>query len=169
MDQNLESKLELKNKIFNFYNLHKFKIYILITIFAISVFSLIFFKYNDERKNILLAEKYVEAGLNLASNKNESAKLLYEEIILSKNKFYSILALNVIIDKDLISDRNKILGYFKLLENSITDKDYNDLISLKKAIFLMKGPNIEKGKIYLKALVDSNSTLKSVAQELLEK
>ena len=53
----------------------------------------------------------------LNSNKNNEAKNILEEIVLSENKFYSILALNSIIEKTLIEDKNKILNYFKILEN----------------------------------------------------
>ena len=66
-------------------------------------------KQIDKKKNISLAEKYVQAEILLSSNKNEKAKKLYEEIILSKNKFYSILALNTVIEKDLIFDKKKLL------------------------------------------------------------
>ena len=71
------------------------------------------------KKNILISKKYVRAGLYLASgNTTDSADIL-EEIILSKNKFYSILALNVIVEKELILDKEKILEYFKILESSV--------------------------------------------------
>ena len=32
---------------------------------------------------------------------------MFEEIILSKNKFYSILALNIIVEKNLMLDEKK--------------------------------------------------------------
>ena len=41
--------------------------------------------------------------------KNEKSKIIYEEIILSKNQFYSILALNNILEKKLETDKNKIV------------------------------------------------------------
>ena len=51
----------------------------------------------------MISEKYVKAGILLSNNKNEKAlKNYYEEIILSKNKFYSILALNTIIEKNYL-------------------------------------------------------------------
>ena len=59
------------------------------------ILSIIFLQYKNDQKNSLIAEKYVQAGIYLSSNNSNDAKLLYEEIILSKNKFYSILALNI--------------------------------------------------------------------------
>ena len=86
MDQSEENKTEIKDRIINFLNDNKVKIYIFIFILATVLGSFIFIKTNNEKKNVLVAEKYVKAGINLASNKNDIAKSLYEEIILSKNE-----------------------------------------------------------------------------------
>lgn len=168
MEQNLESKPELKNRFFNFYNVNKIKIYIfifsLITIFA--VFMII--KYKNVKQNIFIAEKYVEAGLNLTSSKKDRAKDLYEEIILSKNDFYSILALNTVIENNLISDKNKIIKYLDILENSISSNEQKDLIILKKALYLIKASDVKAGNNLLNLLIEKNSTLKPIAQELVK-
>ena len=110
----------------------------------------------------------MQAGLFLASNKKDIARDLYEEIILSKNNFYSILALNTIIEKDLISSNEKILDYFKTLEETSLTKENYDLVILKKALYLIKTSDIEKGKNLLQILIDKNSNLKKIAQELIE-
>ena len=55
----------------------------------------------------MIADKYLKAGIFLSNNNKDDAKNLYEEVVLSKNKFYSILALNVIIEKDLVKDKEK--------------------------------------------------------------
>tara|TARA_B100000035_G_C20545930_1_gene356078 strand:+ start:62 stop:445 length:384 start_codon:yes stop_codon:yes gene_type:complete len=124
--------------------------------------------YNNEKKNILVSEKYVQAGLYLKSNDKNNAKLLFEEIILSKNEIYSILALNTIIEKKLISNEKEVLNYFNIIEKSISDKEYKDLIKLKKALYLQKISDIKNSKILLRNLVEKNSSLKPLAQELLE-
>jgi len=126
MDQDTESKLDFKNKLINFYKLNKVKVYISIIILLITLVIVSFMNYQSERKNKLIAERYVQAGLFLASNKKDNARDIYEEIILSKNNFYSILALNTIIEKDLISSNEKILGYFSKTE--IIHKD--DMVKL---------------------------------------
>ena len=77
MDQNLERKQELKNKIINFYNLNKAKVFFFILIFLIGVISTIFFKINSERKNILISDKYIQAGHYLSSNNDKKAKILF--------------------------------------------------------------------------------------------
>ena len=166
MEQKLESKIELKNKIINFYNLNKFKIYIFIFL-LLSIFTAVtLYKYNNQKKNILISEKYIKAGMNLAANKNENAKLLYEEIILSKNKFYSILSLNTIIEKNLISDEKKILSYFEILENMNFQEENYDLIIFKKALFYFKILKKKEGINLLEKLIEKNSKFRNLAEEI---
>ena len=169
MEQSTQDKIDLKHKLLKFYDFNKKKIYFLILILLIIIISIIFNKYNNDQKNVLIAEKYIEAGIHLSSGKNNDAKKLYEEIILSKNKFYSILSLNTIIEKDLITDKDKILKYFTNLEKSITSRDQIDLITLKKALYLIKVSDIQNGKNLLKKLIDKNSNLKLIAEEILRK
>ena len=116
----------------------------------------------------MIGEKYIKAGLYLSSNKKENAKEIYEEIILSKNKFYSILALNTIIEKDLITNKEKILKYFNIIEKSTSTKDQKDLIALKKAIYLIKELEIKEGNDLLNKLISDNSILKPIAEELVK-
>jgi len=168
MEDKLENKLELKTKLINFYSSNKVKIFTVILVTIITLISIIFFKINDEKKNILLAEKYFQAGIFLTSNKSDEAKQIYEEIIFSKNKFYSILSLNIILEKNLISDKNKILEYFNILEKTISNKNTKDLIMLKKALYLIKESNTQEGRNILKNLIEKNSNLKIIAQEFLE-
>ena len=117
MDQNLENKPKIKNKILNFYNSNKYKLFTLICISILIIITKILLDYNSSRKNNLMAEKYVRAGLYLNSNKTENAKTSYEEIVESGNEFYSILALNTIIERNLENDEGKVIEYFEILEN----------------------------------------------------
>ena len=169
MDQNLERKQELKNKIINFYNLNKAKVFFFILIFLIGVISTIFFKINSERKNILISDKYIQAGLYLSSNNDKKAKILFEEIIQSNNKFYSILAFNTILEKNLISDKKQILKYFSVLEKSITTLDNKDLIAFKKGLYSIKFFDNKTGEDLFRDLINKDSILKPLAQEVLKK
>ena len=92
---------------------------------------------------------------------------MYEEIILNKNKFYSILALNTVLEKELISDKKKILYYFTTVEEISLSKELKDLISFKKALYLIKNLEATEGKKILKDLVDQNSKLKNLSKEIL--
>ena len=167
MEQSADNNRELKDKIWNFYTSNKLKIFSIILVILLAFFSFFFVKYSNEKKNIAIAEKYIKAGLYLTSSDKSKAKATYEEIILSENDFYSILSLNTLIEKNLISDKKKIINYFNALEKSISSKDQKDLIKLKKALFLFKGSEIEAGNSLLKELVEENSNLKKIAQDLI--
>ena len=169
MQQSIENKTDIKNKILNFYNLNKIKIYALVLILLIILFSAAYLKYDNKKKNDLIAEKYIQAGIYIALNKKDEAKVLYEEIILSKNKFYSILSFNSILEKKLITDKKKILNYFKTLEEIISNEDQKDLIIFKKALYLIKTSDLEGGKKQLDKLRKKNSKLKSISDELISK
>ena len=105
----------------------------------------------------------------MSSKDNNGAKILFEEIILSKNKFYSILALNTLIEKKLINDKSKIINYFEMLETNISSESEKDLIIFKKALYLLKNSDEQKGNELLNDLINRDSTLKNIAQDLLIK
>ena len=138
MEQKLETKATLREKIINFFQFHKVKIFISLCIILIISITTIFIQQKKEKNNILIAEKYIQAVLKLTQNKETEAKNLLDEIILSENKFYSVLALNRIIEKNLISKNEKILEYFDVLENLDFNEEELDLLTFKKALFLLK-------------------------------
>lgn len=169
MDQNLNSKIEIKDRISNFYNKNKIKVFLFISILIILFISFSIIKINNNNKNILIAEKYVKAGLAINSGDTEKTKILLDEIILSKNSFYGILALNLIIEKNLISDKNQILNYFEILIKNRQSKENKDIINFKKALFLIKNSEEKKGNELLNEMIKNNSNLKSLAEEVILK
>ena len=130
--------------------------------------SSIYLKNKSDKQNTLISEKFIQAGIHLAANDKEKAKIIYEEIIFSKNKFYSILSLNTILEKKLVLDREKILNYFKLIENVASNDESRELINLKKALYLIKESDNKNGDNLLQNLIESNSTFKSIAIGILE-
>ena len=167
MEQNLNNKKKLKDKLILFFLNNKLKTYIFISLLTIAIAFVFILEINKKKNNNIMAEKFIEAELYLTSDKKKSIKI-YKEIILSKNKFYSILALNTIIEKDLISNKNKILEYFITLEKTISKNDQEDLIILKKALYLIKVLDEKKGIELLNKLVEKNSTLKTIAEDILK-
>ena len=102
------------------------------------------------------------------SNENkEEATALFEEIISGKNPFYSILALNTILEKNLIKDNKKIIEYFEKIQNNNSSRQHEALILFKKALFLMKTSNSDNGKKILQKLIENNSDFKSLAEEII--
>ncbi len=168
MEQNLENKADLKLRMLNFYNSNKVKIFVLIIICFISVVTILLLEHKKQKNNIIIAEKYVQAGLQLSANKKENAKNLFEEIILSENKFYSILSLNSIIENNLINDKKKILNYFEILQDINYSNEKQDLLTFKKALYLIKSSEKDEGEKLLNNLIKKNSQFKFLAEEVIK-
>ena len=116
----------------------------------------------------MVAEKYIKAKIFLYLNKKNDALKIYENIILGKNSFYSILSLNTIIEKNLILDEKIVIKYFEVLEKKISNEEQKNLILLKKALYLIKIADFQNGNKILKSLVDRETILKNIAQDLLK-
>lgn len=166
MDQNLDNTNNLQEKFNSFIKKNRIKLYILIATVIFLIFSFFLLQEYKKKNNILISEKYFKATILLSEGKNSEAKNNLEEIILSENKIYSLLALNIILEKNLESDDNKILSHFNLLEKLNFSNNINDLIILKKALYLIKINNKEAGNKILIDLIKRNSSIKSLAQEI---
>ncbi len=169
MDENLTDKIDFKDKLLLLYRRNKLRFVIFFVIFIIATAVFIYFKEIEKKKNNLASELYIQAGIYLSLDDKLNSKDLYEKIILSKNKFYSILSLNTILEKNLVKDKSKILEYFEIVENFNLSKTQKDLIILKKALFLIKENNSQEGEELINKLIDSNSEFKKLAEEIINK
>ena len=168
MDQNLDNKKEFKEKLILFFKENKLKLLAFSAILILVLFIFLFLQLKEKKKNNLNSEKYIQAGIYLATNDLEKSKEIYVEIIKNKSKFYSILALNAIIEKNLEIDKKKVLGYFDIVENLTNSHEQKDLIIFKKALFLMANSEDQKGKELLKKLSEKNSKIKLAIDEVLK-
>ena len=64
--------------------------------------------------------------------------------------------------------KEKILEYFKILNSSNLLKEQKDLLSLKKALYLIKNSDTKSGMKLLNQLKDENLNLKPIILEILE-
>ena len=167
MEENIEKKQELKSRLLHFFDKNKFKLFILISLTIFTIFAFSLYQINMKKKNSEIAEKYIQAGIFLANKNNADATQIFEEIIESKNKFYSILSLNIILEKKLLTEKEKILELFTKTEKIIDTKEHRDLIKFKKALFLINNSEFEQGKKLLQDIVNSKSDLKFLAEEIL--
>ena len=102
MDQSLNNKKTLKEKLILFLKNNRIKVGVLIfTIFVLIGINYAI-KISNKKENIFLSEKFIKSSILLTEGKNELAADYYEDIILSGNKFYSLLALNTVIEKNLL-------------------------------------------------------------------
>ena len=167
MEENIEKKQKLKSRLIDFFDKNKSKLYILISLIILTFLIFSLYQINIKKKNSGIAEKYIQEGIFLANKNNADATLIFEEIIESKNKFYSILSLNTILEKKLLTDKEKILQLFIKTENIIDSKEQKDLIKFKKALFLINNSEFEQGKKLLQDIANSKSGLKFLAEEIL--
>ena len=168
MDQDKEKNIEFIDKLKLSFVEQKIKIILILSSFIIILIIFVATKIFQERKNILVSEKFIKANIFLSSENKDKSKELYEEIIKSKNKFYSILALNTILEKGLENNEDKIIKYFNILQDLSIPSDQKDLLIFKKALYLIQISKTEEGKNLLKKLSNSDSYLKNISNQILE-
>jgi predicted negative regulator of RcsB-dependent stress response len=165
---------EIENKI-NYFEIiknlvkkkRKLSIFVFFLIIAIPI-GIQYFHHYQNTKNEEISEKYIEAGIYLSSKDKEKSKKIYKEIILSKNKFYSLLALNNILDNELEQNNNEVLKLFEAIEDINMEKEEKNLIKLKKALYLIKFSRVDEGNRLLQEIISNNSIWKDSALEILK-
>lgn len=168
MENEIKTKINLYENLRNkFIKYKKLSSVILFIILAIIV-GASFYSYNKKQTIELISEKFIKAGIYYSSKQNEKSKNLYKEVVLSKNKFYSLLALNSLIDNNLEQDHNEIIKLFNKVENLRMDKDQKNLLKLKKALYLIKISKGAEGKKLLQQIIDENSVWTDAALEILK-
>tara|TARA_X000001036_G_scaffold29593_1_gene24418 strand:+ start:456 stop:962 length:507 start_codon:yes stop_codon:yes gene_type:complete len=167
MENEIAEKSNLIEKINNIIKKNK-RLLISALIILIIVFSvIILLNFYQKNQNEKISERYIKAGIYLSSNDKEKSKLIFKDIVLSKNKFYSILALNNIIENDLEENSDEILKLFKTIENINLSSEKKDLIKLKKALYFKKISRDLDGNKLLEEIIADNSIWKETAIEIL--
>ena len=124
----------------------------------IFLFCFLFYKNLQERNNIKIAEQYTQASLLVKQKKIQESKLLLESIVNKNHQFYSPMALYLIIDNNIVSEKIKIISFFdKVLNNNSIDKENLNLIKIKKAVYLIGLDNEELIVDTLNPVINSNS------------
>lgn len=165
MENEITKKSNFLNIVENFIK-NNIKILItLVVIILLCFIGAISFNSYKENQNKKISEEYIKAGIMLTQNKKDKAKDIYKDIILKKNKFYSYLALNNIIENELIEDNNQILQLFEVLEKINKDEEQKNLIKLKKALFLIQISKKNEAMQIFDYIISSNSIWKEIAME----
>ena len=161
-----EEKIDFFERVENFVKKNKNIFLTILTLTIIVVIGINYFNYYQKSKNEKISEKFVQAGIYLSLNKKEESKKIYTEIVISKNKFYSLLALNNIIDNDLEKNTEEILKLFDIVENTKIKKEQKNLVKLKKALYLIKISKDNEGEKLLNEIISDNSIWKETASEI---
>ena len=166
-NENIDNSNFLQKTSNFFKNYKKYIIIFTIIIFFI-IFLLVFFDHYKNKKNNKISEDYIQAGVIFTSGDKIRSKQLYKDVVNSGNKFYSILALNSIIENNLEEDEEEILKLFNKIEKLKIEKEQKNLVKFKKALFLIEISREKEGKELLNEIVASNSIWKGAALKVLE-
>ncbi len=149
----------------------KFKTLIASIVGLIVLIVISLFIYQEYQKNLNkdISDSFNKALILIQKNEMQKASKVLEEIIKSKDGFYSVSALNLIVEKKLIKDKNKVLKNFDfvILKSNI-DKETKNLVIFKKILYL--GDNIDE-KILLENLnpiIKSNSVWKNTVSNYIQ-
>jgi len=166
MENEITNKSNLIERISNIVKKKK-KLLLSILFIIIAIPSaMIFLNYYQDNQNEKISEKYIKAGIYLSSKDKEKSKSIYKEIIFSKNKFYSILALNNIIENDLEENNDEVLKFFEIVEKINITPEQRNLVKLKKALYFKKISRDTEGNKLLEEIIADNSIWKETALEI---
>ena len=167
MEQNLNNNTEIKARLINFYKENKIKVQIILIGTILIIFLITFLEINKEKKNNLISEQYINAGIFYTKNEKDKAKEIFEDILKTNHSFYTTLALNNLLEKNLETNKNKVLEYFDIVEKLQKNEEQKDILKFKKALYLLKNLENEKAKKLLNELIDNDSKIKKIAEEAL--
>ena len=167
MENEIDKQNNLREKIERFFFNNKRTLVSLFILFLLILISFSYFSYSLSEKNKKMSELFIKAGIFLSLDDKEKSKELYKKIIISKNKFYSPLSLNYIIDNQLDTPK-EILKLFKYIEDIKLENEQKNLIKLKKALLLIDLQRQDEGEKLLKEMISENSVWKDTALEILE-
>ena len=150
---------ELPEKNFIYFIKSNSKIFtysIAVLILLTVIFS--WFIYESKQEKIKISEDFVRAQVLINNNNKNDAKEILKGIVEKKNTVYSSLSLFLLIDKNLIEDKNIVLSYFDLLidNNSYSEED-EGLLRLKKAIYISDNKKEQEILQLLNPVINSNS------------
>ena len=166
-----EDNLKIDSNLEKYTNILKKNLKYIVTVFAllfIAFVFLIFLENQKEKKQILFSEIFINAKLLIEQNKKNDAKLVLEDLVNKKNKFYSTLSLSLIISNELEEDNNKIIKMFdKVLSIKSLENEELNLIRYKKTIFLAKNNKTQDLLESANIIINSNSQWRNEVINLL--
>ena len=171
MNENLfETQYDVtkKSKLKKFYEVNKILIFSTVLILIIAIASVSFYSETKEKKKILLADNYLTAKIYLENGDRNRAKSVLKTVILANNSTYSTLSLFLILNENLITDREELSNLFDhVLENNKFEKEIKNLIIFKKALFQSNFVNEPELLETVKLLIHTETVWKPHALLLL--
>jgi len=155
-------------KIKNFLIKNKKKLIIVFFLTLTIIFILIGYYNHKANVRIKISDDYNKATINFISDKKINVKKELINIVNSKDKTYSPLALYFLIDNNIIDESNVINQLFDTVIQEIKlEKEVKNLIIYKKGLFNSEFETEDKLIEILKPLISKDSVWKSHALYLL--
>ena len=155
-------------KIKNFFISNKKKIIIVLSILILLVVG--YFAYDEigKRNKIKIADQYNSSRINYFSGNKLNVENKMIEIIKTKDKSYSPLALYFLLDNNIINSKEKINDLFDIIINEISlEEEIKNLIIYKKALYNSEYASEADLLKILNPIITSDSVWKSQALYLL--
>tara|TARA_B100001173_G_scaffold303478_1_gene306301 strand:- start:1403 stop:2047 length:645 start_codon:yes stop_codon:yes gene_type:complete len=134
----------------------------------IIILLLVFYSEIKFKNQIKLGNKYNEIVLSYEKKNNQTTKEELIDIIQKKDPTYSPLALNFIIDNEIVNDKIKVNELFDIIiEKTNIENEIKNLIIYKKALY--NSDNINENDLIniLNPILNSESVWKSHSLYLL--
>ena len=124
----------------------------------------LFFLYSDfkHKNHLKIADKYKEITLSFNNEKDKNITEDLISIIYTKDKTYSPLALNFLIDNKIVNDKEKINKFFDIIINEIEfEKEIKNLLTYKQALYNAESSTENNLLKILNPILNSDSIWKS--------
>ena len=137
MDEDLAiiAKNTRKEEIKNFFIKHKKKIYFLMGLILLTIFSTFFYLDIIKKQKAEIANKFIKASINYNSKEEAYYSKEFKEIINSHDSTYSPLALFFLIDNKILNSNEEINHLFdQILNNIDLEIEIKNLVIYKKGL-----------------------------------
>ena len=157
-----------REKFKNFIIKNKKILVMLVSSIIIIILLLVFYSEIKFKNQIKLGNKYNEIVLSYEKTNNQNSEEELIDIIQKKDPTYSPLALNFIIDNEIVNDKIKVNELFDIIiEKTNIENEIKNLIIYKKALY--NSDNINENDLIniLNPILNSESVWKSHSLYLL--
>ena len=137
MDEDLAiiEKNTRKEELKKFFTKHKKKIYFLMGLILLSIFSVFFYLDIVKKQKAEIANKFINASINYNLKEEAYYSKEFKEIINSHDSTYAPLALFFLIDNKILNSNEEINHLFdQILNNVNLEKEIKNLVIYKKGL-----------------------------------
>tara|TARA_B100000674_G_C37923194_1_gene954246 strand:- start:671 stop:1249 length:579 start_codon:yes stop_codon:yes gene_type:complete len=168
MSEFKEDSIENKNKFLDIIKKYKKILFLIVGVIFLTIILFLIIDNIYEKKNKSLSELFNQANILITKDKKIEASKIYEKIVFERNKFYSPISLNSIIENDLTTNSSIDEMFVELLKIRGLNYEEKNLIKLKRGIYFSGQNNENELLKTLNPLINENSIWKTLAAKTLK-